>query len=324
MYDPFASNSLLPLTAYFGSLSAVSLLGAGLLWGGFRKQGQCNARKGEIHVFRFSPSWRYGGLTLMTTTLILSALPPLMMPPGNGKPAEWMLALIIGAFFGVGVVTGMTLWFGRVRCCHDGIEGLSGWGAPRFLTWPALHEVTISAAMQSYKLIGPSTHLYVPLPIEDRDRLFALIRERAPAAKWHGPIGEDPQTLMEDGHYQSLNRAAPKIAFVSAAFVLASSIAIPPSPRALLLSFAAGLCLAAYAAFRNVFPSHPKLLGHIINFTGIVAFSIIGQIARKHSDIERPDIDGYTAMLTVFHDLAAAMLAASLMVLASRHFSSNR
>ncbi len=324
MHVPFASNNLLPLTAYFGSLSAVSLLGAGLLWGGFRKQSQCNARKGEIHVFRFSPSWRYGGLTLMTTSLILSALSPLMMPPGHGEPSEWMLALIIGAFFGMGVVTGMTLWFGRVRCCHDGIQGLSGWGAPRFLTWPALHEVTISTAMQSYKLIGPSTYLYVPLPIEDHDRLFTLIRERAPAAKWRGPIDEDPKTLMEDGHYQSLNRAAPKIAFVSAVIALASSTAIPPSPRTLLLSFAAGLCLAAYAALRNIFPSHPKLLGNIINFIGLVAFSIIWQIARKHSDIERLDIDGYTAMLTVFHDLAVAMLAASLVVLATRSLSRKR
>lgn len=260
----------------------------------------------------------------MTTTLILSALSPLMMPSGTGKPSEWMLALLIGAFFGMGVVTGMTLWFGRVRCCHDGIQGLTGWGAPRFLTWPALHEVTISSAMQSYKLIGPSTHLYIPLPVEDRDRLFALIRERAPAAEWRGPIDEDPKTLMEEGHYRSLNRAAPKIAFVSAAIVLASSTAIPPNPRALLLSCASGLCLTAYAAFRNVFPSHPKLLGNIINFMGLTGFSIIGQIARKHSDIERLDIDGYTDMLAVFHDLAAAILAASLLVLATRSFSRKR
>ncbi len=257
---------------------------------------------------RLSPRWRWMGLWIQLMLLVLLVL--LAVRPLTGMSEQWGPMVAFGAISGLGLLLGLGQWRLRVYVCANGVTGWSAWGWPRFQSWERLRRIEAAALSGSYRLVGLGAPLYIPMVLEDDEALRALIRQYAPQVEWVIPTDVSAEQLLELQHWEGLNKAAPYLVTGTGVMLLWSMLVLSPYWYAMMLSAVAGMLMAAYPAFANLQPQHPKWLAHALQFGGVFGGSFLG--SRIDPDVATA---GLMALLAVLQPLLAMVFSAALLLL---------
>ncbi len=277
------------------------------------------------HVFSFRRDMRILGLLMAVLSVALLLFFSVAISPDNLEPGDWLIALIVsGLMGGVGGITGVMLWRGRIYLGEKGVLGWSLFGLPVFAEWSKLNRLEFSVGMQSYKLIGEHKSVYVPALINDYGGFLDLVRRYAPGVGFEKGVDVCPEKLLEDRYLQNIEKHSLKLLLPSGAVVLASFYFLTPLVAVLFMSFVAGALLFSEALYMKLVKEPSSKIRKFLQFTGLFGFIVLMNISLKKYESHlggESGIEGYMWLPLIIQTAVSAMFFGFfLLVIVNRVF----
>lgn len=299
----------------------VGILVVWLIYGStwiFLKDKHMPAKEEFSHVFNFRRDIRVLGLLMAVSSVGLLLFFSVAISPDNIKSGDWVIALILGGFMGgVGGITGVMLWCGRVYLGEKGVLGWSIFGSPVFIEWHELNRFEFSDGMQSYKLVGRQKSIYVPTVINDYEVFLKAVKTYAPKADFERGISVDPEKLIEDRYLKSIEKNSLKWMISLGVVVLISFCFLTPLYSALLVSFFAGVCLFSEALYMKLVNKTSSKVRKFIQFVGLFGFIVLTNISLSKYESYlggESNIDGYMWFPLILQSTVSAVFFGFLLL----------
>lgn len=278
----------------------------------------------DAKPFQIRGNFRLLGVFFVISSVFLVSVFSVFIPSENVKPDDWIIALILGIFMGgLGGVYGAILFLARVYINSYGVLGLSVFGLPHSIAWTELNSVSYSSGMQSYKLKGTSSSVYVPEMIDGIDEFIGLLKKHVPSENIEYNLGANSHDYHSKKYFESVAKHSPVISKFLLVIISLSFFLLPPYVYAMFISAIAGVALSlGTQSVTIIWPNAKSYVYSVFNFIGLLGFMVISSISwseyQEHLGGEN-NIDAYTWIFLMLQTLGTSMLFALLTLIFVRN-----